>query len=102
VAAEDRALIVGSRLRFDADPVEFCASFEDEQQRLRQAIVEARSLIASIKPSGEILENISQAVTDAGVRSLRADLAALRASSRTRRWPAARKWFLKISSLYCL
>jgi len=80
VAAEDRALIVGSRLRFDTDPVEFCASFEDEQQRLRQAIVEARSLIASIKPSGEILENISQAVTDAGVRSLRADLAALRAS----------------------
>jgi magnesium chelatase subunit D len=80
VAAEDRALIVGSRLRFDTDPVEFCASFEEEQQRLRHAITEARSLIVNIKPSGEIIENISQAVTDAGVRSLRADLAALRAS----------------------
>src|ERR1700683_1786327 len=80
LAAEARALIVGSRLRFDTDPVEFCALFEEEQQRLRQAIVEARSLIANIKPSGEIIENISQAVTDAGVRSLRADLAALRAS----------------------
>jgi len=79
-AAEDRALIVGSRLRFDADPVEFCAAFEEQQQRLRQAIAGARSSIADIKPSGEILEKISHAVIDAGVRSLRADLAALRAS----------------------
>src|SRR5580704_1432494 len=31
LAAEDRALIVGSRLRFDVDAVGFCAAFEEEQ-----------------------------------------------------------------------
>jgi magnesium chelatase subunit D len=80
LAAADRALIVGSRLRFDADPIAFCEAFEDEQQRLRQSIAGARSSITHIKPSDEILRKISEAVTEAGVRSLRADLAALRAS----------------------
>jgi magnesium chelatase subunit D len=79
-AAEDRALIVESRLRFDADPIVFCAAFEEEQDRLRQAIVDARSLVADVKPSTEILQKISLAVIEAGVRSLRADLATLRAS----------------------
>src|ERR1700722_13823916 len=40
----DRARIVDARLRFDADPVSFCAEFEEEQQRLRQMLVDARSL----------------------------------------------------------
>jgi magnesium chelatase subunit D len=80
LAAEDRASIVHSRLRYDADPVEFCRSFEEEQQRLRQAIIEARSVICRVRPSSGTLQRISEAVTAAGVRSLRADLAALRAS----------------------
>jgi magnesium chelatase subunit D len=80
VDPESRAMIVGSRLQFDADPVEFCASFEEEQQRLRRAIADARALTCRITPSNEILRKISEAVTTAGVRSLRADLAALRAS----------------------
>ena len=79
-AAEDRVLIIESRLQFDSAPDEFRAAFEGEQTRLRQAIVSARQMILEIKPSAEILQLISQAVTDAGVRSLRADLAALRAS----------------------
>jgi magnesium chelatase subunit D len=80
LAAEDRASIVGARLQFDADPIAFCESFEEEQERLRQAIIAARSLVCQIKPSGEILQKISEAVTSAGVRSLRADLAVLRAA----------------------
>jgi magnesium chelatase subunit D len=80
LAAEDRALIVGSRLRFDADPIAFCAAFAEEQQLLRHAITGARELIGHITPSDELLQKISDAVTEAGVRSLRADLAALRAS----------------------
>lgn len=77
---EGRAMIVASRLQFDADPIEFCESFEEEQQRLRQAVADARILIYSITPSTEILQRISEAVTAAGVRSLRADIATLRAS----------------------
>lgn len=78
--SEERAAIIGSRLQFDADPIGFCAAFEEEQQLLRLAIVEARSSIGRITPSIETLRDISAAVTGAGVRSLRADLAALRAS----------------------
>ena len=79
LAAQDRARIVESRLLFDADPKNFCEAFADEQQRLRQAIAQARS--QSIQPSGEVLLAISQAIAEAGVRSLRADLAAFRAAT---------------------
>src|SRR5580698_94365 len=34
---DDRARIVDSRLRFDADPASFCAAFEGEQHALRRA-----------------------------------------------------------------
>ena len=79
--AEDRAIIVNSRLRFDADPAAFCTTFEEEQERLRQAIADARALLPSINPSRENLQAISQEVTNAGIRTLRADLAALRAAT---------------------
>jgi magnesium chelatase subunit D len=77
---QDRARIVDARLRFDADPASFCTAFEDQQQRLRQAIVDARALVPKIQPSAGLIEEISRAVAQAGVRSLRADLAVLRAS----------------------
>jgi magnesium chelatase subunit D len=67
-------------LQFDTDPAAFCEAFQGEQERLRLAIIAARSLVCQIKPSEEILEKISEAVTAAGVRSLRADLAVLRAA----------------------
>jgi magnesium chelatase subunit D len=79
-AAEDRALIIESRLRFDSAPDDFRAAFEDQQGRLRQAILDARGMVLRINPSTEILQDISRAITNAGVQSLRADLAAVRAS----------------------
>src|SRR5580698_797215 len=59
---EDRARIVEARLRFDADPSSFCTAFEQEQQRLRQAIVDARSLIPGIEAPTGLLREISRAV----------------------------------------
>ncbi len=79
-SAEDRAQIVAARLRFDADPAAFCAEYAAEQERFREAISAARSLLSGVKPSKEILRGISDAISEAGVRSLRADLAALRAA----------------------
>jgi len=76
--AEDRARIVASRLRFDCDPSSFCAAFEGEQLTLRKAILEARG--RQVGYSNEMLLRISEAVADAGVKSLRADLATLRAA----------------------
>ncbi len=77
---EDRALIVDSRLRYDANPKGFCAAFEEEQIRLRDLITESRSLVPDIQISPELLGEISRAVVEAGVRSLRADIGVLRAS----------------------
>jgi magnesium chelatase subunit D len=79
-APEDRARIVDSRLRYDADPAGFCAAFEDEQVRLRGLIAESRSLLPHIQIAPSLLKEISTAVTEAGIRSLRADIAVLRAS----------------------
>jgi magnesium chelatase subunit D len=80
-APEDRASIVESRLRFDADPAAFRAAFEQEQDLLRARIVEARAIVQDAKSPAALLLGISKRVTDAGVRSLRADLAAIRAAT---------------------
>jgi magnesium chelatase subunit D len=77
--AQDRARIVESRLRFDKDPVGFRAAFEEEQQRLRRVIVEARA--RQVHHPSDALHAISSAIAEAGVRSMRADLAALRAAA---------------------
>ena len=80
LAIEERAAIADARLRFDARPEAFCAVFETEQQRLRETIATARSLAARFAVDTGALREIASAVIAAGVRSLRADLAALRAS----------------------
>ncbi len=78
--AKDRARIVEARLQFDADPALFCAHFEDEQQRLKDSIAAARARLSEIQFSGDALMGIANAVCEAGVVSLRADLAVLRAA----------------------
>jgi magnesium chelatase subunit D len=80
LAVEERAAIAAARLRFDSDPASFCAAFETEQQQLRETIAMARSLAAGIPVDAGALREIASVVTSAGVRSLRADLAALRAA----------------------
>jgi magnesium chelatase subunit D len=77
---EERAAIAEARLRFDSDPDAFCAAFDVEQRQLRGTISAARSQASAFKVAGDALRDIAAAVTGAGVRSLRADLAALRAS----------------------
>ena len=79
--AEDRARIVESRLMFDADPVSFCAAVAEEQARLRDAVTSARAILPQVRTSTALLRDISSMVTGAGIRSLRADLAVLRASA---------------------
>jgi magnesium chelatase subunit D len=80
LATEERVAISEARLQFDADPAAFCAAFDQEQMRLRESVSSARLLAAASAPNAEALAQIASAVTAAGVRSLRADLAALRAA----------------------
>ena len=77
----ERKMVVERRIAFDHDFARFHSeSFELEQQ-FRNQIVSARKRIPQIDCSHEILAQISEAICENGVRSLRADLAAVRASA---------------------
>jgi len=78
--ALDRARIVESRLRFDAGPASFCAEFEGPQHELKKLITDGRSRLSEIRFSSDLLLAISDEICAAGVASLRADLAVLRAA----------------------
>jgi len=78
-AAERRA-VVERRIAFERNPVGFQAAWADEEQRLRDRIDHARRIVKDVTCSSEIFGLISDAICAARVRSLRADLAAVRAS----------------------
>ncbi len=80
LAADERALIIDRRIRFDSDPAAFRSEFEGQQDRLRRMIAQSRAIAREISASEEILRGIAEAVSNAGVKSLRADLAILRAA----------------------
>jgi magnesium chelatase subunit D len=76
----ERQVIVERRIAFERDPAEFAEKWSKEQQALHEKISTGRSRVGTITCSGEILAQIGAAICAAGVRSLRADLAAVRAS----------------------
>ncbi len=76
----ERMAVLQRRLAFDRDPEAFANEFSGEQQRLTAQILRARGRLGAILCPTEILEQISTSVCQAGVRSLRADLAILRAA----------------------
>jgi len=78
--AGDRRLIVERRLAFDRDPDAFLAAWNDEQMTLTGKLRRARESVEALTPSPELLDFISRTVCEAGARSLRADLAVVRAS----------------------
>ncbi len=78
--SEERQMIVERRIAFERDTAKLAAEWSGEQGVLRDKIVRGRERISSIECSSEILAQIGDAVCAAGVRSLRADLAAVRAS----------------------
>ena len=81
VEPEERRSIVQARMRFDANPEGFTAQFEEDQLRLRSQVARARAAVARLSFSEPVLTEISRTIAEAGVRSLRADLAVVRASA---------------------
>jgi magnesium chelatase subunit D len=77
---DERQTIVQRRIAFERDAAKFTDQWSDEQERLQKKIAEGRKRAGSIECSREILAKIGAAICAAGVRSLRADLAAVRAS----------------------
>jgi len=76
----ERQAIVERRIAFERNPSQFAEEWTTEQQTLSKKISTGRERIASIACSGEVLARIGAAICAAGVRSLRADLATVRAS----------------------
>jgi magnesium chelatase subunit D len=76
----ERQTVVERRIAFERDPSGFLSEWFEMEQQFRDQIVNARKGITHIVCSNEILAQIGQAICEQNVRSLRADLAAVRAS----------------------
>ena len=77
---EERKTVVERRIAFDRDALRFTQEWSQGQELLRDQVAAARARLSGIQCSGEILREISVIVCDRGVRSLRADLAVMRAA----------------------
>jgi magnesium chelatase subunit D len=75
----ERQVVVERRIAFDRDGVRFAKEWSQDQQRLRHQVAVARERLSGTFCSSEILRQISVTICERGVRSLRADLAAMRA-----------------------
>jgi magnesium chelatase subunit D len=77
----ERQMVVERRMAFDRDAAAFVNEWFRDQQVLREQIAVARERLKGIVCPSEILRQISVTVCERGVRSLRADLAAMRAAT---------------------
>jgi magnesium chelatase subunit D len=78
---QQRQVVVERRLAFDRNAAQFLGNWAQGQNHLREQIRAARKGLSSILCSSQILGQISAMVCERGVRSLRADLAAVRAGA---------------------
>jgi magnesium chelatase subunit D len=76
----ERRAIVERRLQYDANPAGFVDEWRNEQELQATRLADARVAVGVVSISPEILDLISERVVQQQVRSLRADLAVIRAS----------------------
>jgi magnesium chelatase subunit D len=75
-----RQTVVERRIAIEHNPASFHSEWSPMEEQLREQVRKARESYTCITCSNEILAQISASICDTGVRSLRADLAAVRAS----------------------
>ena len=75
-----RVKVVEERTLFDADPQFWISKYNDEQENLKNRIVEARNLISKVKISDDFKLKISQVCSELDVDGLRGDIVTNRAS----------------------
>ena len=76
----ERQTVVERRLAFEQAPGEFHAAWHEREQQLSNQLMIAREQLPRVRCESETLKQIITAISALGVRSLRADLAAVRAS----------------------
>ncbi len=75
-----RCDVLERRLQYDTDAAGFTERWSHETTLTRQTLADARERVADLTMSRELLQHIATRVAERGVRSLRADLAVMRAS----------------------
>jgi magnesium chelatase subunit I len=75
-----RVKVVEERMLFDSDPQLWISKYHEEQEILKNRIVEARELISSVKISDDFKLKISQVCSELDVDGLRGDIVTNRAS----------------------
>jgi magnesium chelatase subunit D len=76
----ERQTVIKRRMSFESDRTGFMAEWSAEEDGLRTQIEKARERAKNTDCSAEMLNHISTLICDHGVRSLRADLAVMRAA----------------------
>jgi magnesium chelatase subunit D len=71
---EARAEIVRRRVAFETDPPSFVTNRQEEQEKIRNKIVDASKLLPKVKLSDEMLDLITQICVDFAVDGHRADI----------------------------
>jgi magnesium chelatase subunit I len=75
-----RVKVVEERTLFDSDPQTWIKKYQNEQEFLKNRIVEARALISSVKISDDFKLKISQVCSELDVDGLRGDIVTNRAA----------------------
>lgn len=76
----ERQLVMARRIAYERDSVRFASEWSQAQQVLQSQIASARASLGSIPCSDDMMGHISSTICANGVRSLRADLAVVRAA----------------------
>ncbi|MCK5813545.1 MAG: AAA family ATPase [Cocleimonas sp.] len=77
---QQRLDIVEARLSFDADPINFCRQYAEEQTAVKQLVQTARQMLQQVIVSPKCKLEIARRCLEAGVEGVRADLALFRAA----------------------
>jgi magnesium chelatase subunit D len=81
-----RAEVVRRRLQFDADPQAFRARYANAEERLRDRIQHAQSILPGIRLTDAALLKIAEVCSAAGVDGMRADIVMARAAAAHAAW----------------
>ena len=76
--SELRAEITRRVISFDDNPKEFIKNFEEEQEKLRQKIINARKIIKDVQIPSSVYEFVSRIVSELEIFSQRADITFIR------------------------
>ncbi|MDH7576532.1 MAG: ATP-binding protein [Bacillota bacterium] len=75
-----RVEVIRRRVAFEEDPAGFCATWEGEQERLRQKIFAAKKLLPQVQVPEKLLYLIAEIAIEMGVDGHRADLIMMKAA----------------------